>query len=187
MRINRTRSLRALGLLGLALAIGNPALAANVHLKGGKKAEPTFTDTGLALSVRGGIAGLGNEDIAVNLSATGNVDASCVNPGSGNHEPPGQNPAPVTLTGVQPIPEEEFKNGQVAFNVSTNEPVSPIPGAPDCPNPNWSEVINDIAFTSATITVEQPVGTVVLTVSCTFSEPTSDGQVPKSEVTCTSI
>ena len=43
-----------------------------------------------------------------------------------------------------------------------------------------------MAFTSATITVEQPPGTVVLTVSCTFSSATSDGKVARDEVTCTS-
>jgi len=46
--------------------------------------------------------------------------------------------------------------------------------------------MNDLAFTDATITVEQPAGTTVLTVSCTFSSPTSNGDVPGSHVSCTS-
>jgi hypothetical protein len=48
------------------------------------------------------------------------------------------------------------------------------------------ENIIDVAFTSATITVAQPPGTLVLTVTCTFATPTSNGAVPGSNVSCTS-
>lgn len=171
--------------LAVALA-ATSALAANVHLKGGKNAEPSFTDNGLTLTAMGNLAGLGNGDVLVTLAATANATATCVNPGSGAHEPPGQNPAPVTVSGSQSIPDEEIKNGNVSFNVTTEPPVTPVPGAPDCPNPNWTEYITDLSFTSATITVEQPAGTTVLTVVCTFNPPTSNGPVPAGNVTCTS-
>ena len=156
--------------------------AASVHLKGGANSEPTFIDNGLSLTSNGALAGLGNEDLVVTLSATANVTANCTN--HGGNQPPGQNPAPITVTGSQSIPASEIKNGNVSFSVTTNGPTTPIPGAPDCPNPNWSENIEDLAFTSATITVEQPAGTVVLTVSCTFSAPTSNGAVSKQNVVC---
>lgn len=162
------------------------ALASSVHLKGGAHAEPTFTDGGLFLEAAGELAGLGNGDVVVSLTAKGNPTADCVNPGTGEHRPPGQQPAEVTLTGVQQIPETEIKNGFTPFDVATESPVTPVEGAPGCPNPNWTENIIDVAFTSAVITVEQPPGTVVLTVSCTFSPPTSDGLVPAGDVTCTS-
>jgi hypothetical protein len=161
------------------------ALAASVHLKGGKNAEPSFSDGGLTLSASGDLAGLGNGDVLVTLTATADVTASCINPGTGEHRPPGQNPAPITVTGSQAIPEEEIKNGNTPFSVETVAPPSTIAGAPDCPNTNWTETIDDLSFTSATITVEQPPGTVVLIVSCTFSPATSDGSVPAGDVSCT--
>jgi hypothetical protein len=160
------------------------AFAASVHLKPPNR-NPTFTDNGLTLEASGELAGLGNGDVLVILSATANVTATCTNP-SGANQPPGQNPAPITVTGAEPIPESEIKNGTTPFDVETDEPVTPIPGAPDCPNPNWTENIEDLAFTSATITVQQPPGTTVLTVSCTFSEPTDDGPVPNANVSCVS-
>ncbi len=158
--------------------------ASSVHLKGGKNAKPSFTDNGLYLNASGELSGLGNGDVLVTLTATANVTSTCTN--NGNNPAPGQNPAPITVTGSQAIPAGEIKNGTTPFNVSTEPPSPVIPGAPDCPNPNWTESIDNLAFTSATITIEQPLGTVVLTVSCTFSPTTSDGPVPSGQVSCTS-
>jgi hypothetical protein len=156
----------------------------SVHLKGGANSTPTFMDQGLTLNAAAALAGLGNDDVVVTLTATADVTATCTN--QGGNLPPGQNPAPVTVSGSQSIPAEEIKNGNTPFNVTTVAPVTPIPGAPDCPNPNWQEDIADLSFTTATITVEQPAGTLVLTVNCTFSEPTTNGAVPRQNVTCTS-
>jgi hypothetical protein len=166
------------------MAMAPAALAANVHFKGGAHAGPTFRDNGLTLSAFGALAGLGNENLVVKLSATGNPTGTCGNPGTNTWQAPGQNPAPVTLTGTESIPASKIKNGEVSFSVTTQGPVSPVPGAPDCPNRLWTELITDVAFTSATITVEQPVGTVVLQVTCWFSPATSNGNVPGRDVTC---
>lgn len=104
----------------------------------------------------------------------------------GGNAAPSQNPAPINVSGTTTLDPGEFgRNGNTAFSVITEEPESVIPGAPDCPNTNWTETIDDLLFTSASITVEQPEGTAVLAVDCTFDPPASDGPVPKCSVTCT--
>jgi len=156
--------------------------ASNVHLKGGPNAEPAFNDGGLTLSSTGDLTGLGNGDVLVIISARANPTGQCCNPGQ-SCKVPGQNPAPVNVTGSESIPASEVKNGNVTFMVTTNSPTTPIPGAPDCPNSSWTENITDMAFTSATITVMQG-GSTVLTLSCTISPPSSDGRIPSQNVTC---
>jgi hypothetical protein len=71
----------------------------------------------------------------------------------------------------------------VTFDVTTDQPTTPIPGAPGCPNSKWVETIVDLSFTSATLTVIQS-GNTVFTATCTFNPPTSDGLVPGNTVTC---
>lgn len=141
-------------LVGAIAAISAVAFAANVHFKHG---SPVFRDGGLFLSSSGALTGLGNGDVVITLNATGQPVATCTNP-SGKTQPPGQNPAEVTLTGVQALPAAEIKNGNLNFNVNTGSPTTPVAGAPDCPGSNWTEDISDVIFAghSATITVYQP-------------------------------
>jgi len=170
----------------ILLGVTSTAYASSVHLKGGKNAEPAYVDNGLTLAASGELAGLGNADVLVSITATANPVATCQNPGSGQHFPPGQNPAPVTVTGSVSIPEDEIKNGNTPFSVVTNPPATPVAGAPDCPNSSWTEEIIDMQFTAAVITVEQPPGTVVLTVTCSIDPPSSNGAIPGRNVSCTS-
>jgi hypothetical protein len=176
--------------IGISLAVfcfaAATALASNVHLKP-PSSKPSFTDNGLTLTATGALAGLGAGDVLVNLAATANATAICTNP-SGNSQPPGQNPAPVSVSGSQAIPASEIKNGNVTFAVTTQAPPNnPIAGAPGCPNSQWTETITDLSFKSATITVQQgePPAT-ELTISCVFAAPTKDGAVQSNLVTCSS-
>jgi hypothetical protein len=132
---------------------------ASVHLKGGNNATPKFTVEGLTLNATGSLSGLGSENLVIFLEAHADVVAVCEN--QGGNLAFGQNPAPITLLGTQPVFSEKIKNGTVSFDVTTVAPENPIPGAPDCPNSNWSEIIEELIFTSATIWVEQPFGTEV--------------------------
>jgi hypothetical protein len=158
--------------------------AQNVHLKP-PNSVPTFTDNVLTLTGSASVAGLGNGDVLITLNATADPTATCSNP-SGANQPAGQNPAEVAVTGSVAIPASDIKNGNLSFSVTTQPPVTPIAGAPDCPNPRWTETITDMAFTSATIIVQQgtPPAT-VLTLSCTFDPATENGAVPTSDVSCT--
>jgi hypothetical protein len=157
--------------------------AVSVHLKGGRNAEPSFIDGGFFLRSSGAVSGLGFGNVLVSLTAQANTTSTCTN--QGGNQAPGHNPAPITVAGTQAIPATEVKNGNASFNVRTLDPVVSIPGAPDCPNGNWSEDLTDLQFTSATIEIEQG-GVVVLTIFCSFSPPTSNGSVPAGNVTCTS-
>ena len=182
----KMRKIWAIGILFvLATVLTTPAFASSPHLKG-DHSVPAFTDNGLTLTGSGELAGLGFRDVLVTLVAVANPTATCGNPGGNTFQAPGQNPAPITVTGSEAIPASEIMNGNTPFTVTTKAPTSPIPGAPGCPNTSWTEIITDISFTSATITVQQPPGTTVLTVSCTFSPATSNGAVPTATVSCTS-
>lgn len=196
--MRRTFIVLAAVLVGIGLTTG--ALAVSVHWK---KGSPTFTDNGLSLTESGTVAGVGGGDLAFVLVAQGNPTAECLNPGSGEHRPPGHNPASVTLTGVTPIPSSAIKNGNASYTVQTDEPESPVdPSSADfsCPNKSWTENITDVAFTSASLTILQDtngsadqtppidLSTYEATVfsgaqgTCSFSPATSDG--PVSSFSC---
>jgi hypothetical protein len=179
-----------LAVLAVAGMTASAAQGVSVHFKG-DHSLPTFNDQGLVLSMTGVLAGLGNYDTAITLTATGQPTADCVNPGSGEHRPPGQQPAEVTLVGTTLVSASDIKNGNVSITVTTGAPTTPVPGAPGCPNSNWTENITEVSFSSATFTVVQDSNAngafeeaPSLSGSCTFSPSTSNGAVPGASVSC---
>lgn len=139
--------------------------AGNVHFKGSQ----SFFDNGLTLTESGALAGLGNGDITINLSALAIPTATCTN--KGGEQAPGQNPATVNVSGTEAIPAGSIKNGTVMFNVTTALPQQPTAADAGCPNSTWTAHIDDLQFTSAILTVDQPVGTTVLTRTYQLSCP----------------
>jgi hypothetical protein len=128
------------------------ALGASPHFK---KGSPTFTDNGNTLTASGDITGLGNGDVRILLRATGTPTAGCVNPGTGEHRPGGQQPA-ATVGGSQDIGGNEIKNGVLHFGVTTDPVVAPTSAkAAGCPSDKWTVVIDDVSFTDQTVCVYQ--------------------------------
>jgi hypothetical protein len=133
-----------------AIALVSLASADSAHFK--KGSPSAVKDNGLTFSQTASVTGLGNGDIVVTLTIT-NVQptARCINP-AGEEKVPGQNPAPANVSGSVAVPGSDIKNGNLTITVSTAPPSpNPIPGAPDCPNTSWTEVIRDMSLTSSSV------------------------------------
>jgi hypothetical protein len=152
---NASTSLRAF-LGGLfALMFATSAIAANVHVVG----DPMVTDLGERLEVCLKLAGLGNKDVTITVAATGTATITGFNPGG--NEPPGQNKMPISTVVTKTIPRGEIKNGSVSVCLTTPLLDAPDPTDAGFPNDLWSVVIDDVEFTSVTITVVQGGKTVL--------------------------
>lgn len=143
--------------LGVALLVA-PAVAQSPHFVRG----PNYEDLGTQLQATGSVAGLGNENIDVILTAVGTATVTCTNPGG--NVAPGQT---QTITATGEATNLEVKNGRVNFTVTT---ATPEVSADACPNPRWTPTVTDVEFTSATLEIIQPAGSgiVVLTDTVTF-------------------
>jgi hypothetical protein len=151
----------ALLALVLAALVAAPAAAANPHFVVG----PTFTvAANNRVQATGEVAGLGNGDIDVTLTAELAADLICTNP-AGNVAP-GQTQA-IRVTGTQT--DIEVKNGRAAFDVTTAAPQldpTKTPRQLGCPNNKWRASIANVTVLSATLVIEQG-GEVVLRESLT--------------------
>jgi hypothetical protein len=93
--------MKRLVMLGLSLVLlisftAQAVYAQSPHFVG----TPSITDQGTTLRATGSVAGLGNGDVTVTLSATATIDVDCRNP-AGNIAP-GQRTT-ATATGSQTI------------------------------------------------------------------------------------
>jgi hypothetical protein len=141
---------RSIATVAAVAFLSTAALAASVHFK---PRSPVFTDQGVVLLMQGTLTGLGNGDITVMLSASAGANTTCTN--QGGNQAPGQNPGDVTVAGVQIIPDNQIKNGNVSLNVSTQPPAVPTFEQAGCPSKNWTAAITDLDFTTATVVVVQ--------------------------------
>lgn len=145
-------------------------------------------DKGERLVVRGELEGLkkkqGDKPVKLVARARGDAQAVCINPGG--NIPSGKNPVDadeVVVIGRAQFDLGSLYKGVLEFKVATDRPKMKIDGAPDCPNPKWTEKIFDIAFTEVELDVVQD-GKKLLELECFFDEPTKDGKVPKKQFDC---
>src|SRR5881227_2407536 len=87
-----------------SLTLGATLLyAANVHFK----TAPTFTNNGATLTTCAALAGLGNEDVTITVSASGTGSTTCISPGG--NAAPGQNKVAVSTAVTQTISSSQIK------------------------------------------------------------------------------
>ncbi len=133
------------------LFLAPSVLAASPHFTNGR--SPVCTDLGTQLRCSGELAGLGNQDLVINLSADASVQANCVNPGG--NEAPGQIKVVRDVGGTQFIPGSAIKNGRAKFTVTTNAPTAPSAKEAGCPNGNWTTRIVAVTFSNVVLTISQ--------------------------------
>jgi len=130
--------MRRIAATGLLILIPVLVFAANAHFISG----PTISEHNGSLEVCGSIAGLGNQDVTIQVSAT--ADVQCVN--RGGNPPPGQR---QTVSGS--VSNLRTENGRVDFCVRTSQIENPCP----------DHMRPDVTFSDVKVTVIQD-GRVVL-------------------------
>lgn len=170
------------GLLAGAVAFAAPPQFHRAFIR-----DLEFEDEGRSLSVEGEARNLQrNRDVRVSLTATAEVDVVCINPAG--REVPGQKPDDfeIEIDGFERFRAREVdRNGRLDFEVETDAIGTRIPGAPDCPNRNWTERVRQVRFLDARVTLRQ--GNQRTTLLCTFDRPTRDGDVRDRDVDCFSL
>jgi hypothetical protein len=150
----------------------SPAFAAAPHFEKGGDPICTFSGTtSIPVTCTATLAGLGNEDLRVDLSVSGFALYQCQN--GGGNTAPGQNKVLVgPATSTTSIPASSIKNGNPTFitNPATLTAAPRVPGATaGCPNPNWTGINPTVTLTNITLVISQPPGTTIFT--CTASDP----------------
>jgi hypothetical protein len=143
--MRRARTILLILLIAVAIP-ASTALAGRVQFK-----SLTFS---LGSLIAGGeLAGLGNQDVAVVLEASGIPEVTCTN--QGGTMAPGQNPPRVSARGSQFLVHQTYtKNGTSPFSVETADPQTGLSAkALGCANNNWTAAITFVYWTDAVVTV----------------------------------
>jgi hypothetical protein len=136
---------------GLTIALAAPPAFAGAHYQVGPDCEDNGNGT---VTCTGDIAGLGNENIDVLVTASGTT--TCQN--RGNKPPTGQEPSGLDTTSEGSETNLRVKNGRATFSVTT-----------DAENPCPDRMIAITTFDTVTVTVFQPAGTNNVILQTTFS------------------
>jgi hypothetical protein len=143
--------IRKVGIVAVVVAAltlsATVVLAQSGHFLTGGRNAPTCTDIGTQVECSGAVAGLGGTTFEIRIEAQGTASVVCINP-AGNHAP-GQDTS-VTVGGTTG-PLATPKNGRYNFTITTDAPT--VPNTPTCPNPQWTAVVTDVAFTTATLSL----------------------------------
>ena len=148
----------------LALGVATPAaFAANPHFVVGPEITLNPDNT---VTATGSVAGLGNQNIDVVLTAELDVEVICTNP-AGNVAP-GQTQQ-TTVTGT--AEDVKVENGRATFSVTTEAPTLPnrTPKQLGCPNNKWTASIGEVTIESATLQIIQPAGSDNVVLEETFT------------------
>jgi hypothetical protein len=155
----RHKILAIIAVLLLALVPLSAALAESPHFTHGGEPVCTVTNSGASSSTvcTAELAGLGNQDLVINVTVSGSAVYQCRN--QGGNIAPGQNKVLVgPATAPTTIPASAIKNGRVQFTTDAAVLTAPstVSGeAAGCPNPNWTGVNPTLTTTNITMTISQ--------------------------------
>ena len=123
---------------------------------------PTVTFSGNTVTATFNVSGLGNEPAQATLDISGSATWGCRN--HGKNVAPGHPETLATGSTTQMLNKSE-KNGRstVTVTATLTPPTTPTPQQIGCPNPagNWTVYLVSESATSATLTIEQPIGNII--------------------------
>jgi hypothetical protein len=129
----------------LVCLTASTSFAGNVHFS-----SVSFSLGSLIASGR--VAGMGQENITIQLDAEGIPTVMCTN--KSGKQAPGQNPPKVSAHGSQFLVKESYtKNGSTPFWVETSAPTPLNATKAGCPSNQWTATITFVAWTNATLSV----------------------------------
>lgn len=167
------RQMRAAVLVAMALAIGVGAVvqAASPHYKKDGQPVCTIASDGSSSCTAGSVSGLGNDNILIVVTVTGEAGTVCHNPGN-NNAVPGQNPASGSSTGGTLIDGSQIKNGTVVIPPISTGPVTftaPSAAEAGCPNSSWTVTVDTTNATyEGFYSFQQPPGQQINKLSFAF-------------------